>query len=565
MLTKLFSPIEKQKPSNIKFHLPIEYNDKMREISNIVLDDCEINDNNSIYKHIFNNNKLNWNKYYTTDTKFLSQMQYLITNFNNKTNIENNLIDDVENILDELNNETGFYEKYNYIDIEFLKEINYSAIALQWLSLYQLTSPFLTLIIPIIMLIIPFILLKFQRVNITLTTYTNVLINLFKHHVLGQLITQFNNVSWDRRVFIIMSIGFYFVNIYQNIITCYKFYTNIYKIRTSLLKVKKFIELSLDNMDNVNSLCKDKLILFVNKNNTIKNTLLHFKNDIDLINAEKISIFQLTKIGNLFKSFYELFSNNDYKASLDYIIDLQIFTDNISNLATHIKNNRISLCKFTKKSTNFTNAYYAPLINNTSISNSYKIDKNIIITGPNAAGKTTLLKTTLFNIILSQQIGMGCYSKANIFPYDIFHSYINIPDTSERDSLFQAEARRCKDILNSIENNSSKLRHFCIFDELYSGTNPNEAIASATSFLTYISEIKNINYLLTTHYVSLCKLLKDNSNIENNYMDTIDNKPTYKLKNGISQVKGGIKVLQELNYNKNIINNAEKILNNIDI
>ena len=108
MLTKLFSPIEKQKPSNIKFHLPIEYNDKMREISNIVLDDCEINDNNSIYKHIFNNNKLNWNKYYTTDTKFLSQMQYLITNFNNKTNIENNLIDDVENILDELNNETGF-------------------------------------------------------------------------------------------------------------------------------------------------------------------------------------------------------------------------------------------------------------------------------------------------------------------------------------------------------------------------------------------------------------------------------------------------------------------------
>ena len=116
------------------------------------------------------------------------------------------------------------FEKYNYIDIEFLKEINYSAIALQWLSLYQLTSPFLTLIIPIIMLIIPFILLKFQRVNITLTTYTNVLINLFKHHVLGQLITQFNNVSWDRRVFIIMSIGFYFVNIYQNIITCYKFY-----------------------------------------------------------------------------------------------------------------------------------------------------------------------------------------------------------------------------------------------------------------------------------------------------------------------------------------------------
>ena len=55
---------------------------------------------------------------------------------------------------------------------------------------------------------------------------------------------------------------------------------------------------------------------------------------------------------------------------------------------------------------------------------------------------------------MSQQIGYGCYSSAKIKCYDNFHSYLNIPDTSGRDSLFQAEARRCKDILETITNNN---------------------------------------------------------------------------------------------------------------
>ena len=113
----------------------------------------------------------------------------------------------------------------------------------------------------------------------------------------------------------------------------------------------------------------------------------------------------------------------------------------------------------------------------------------MLITGPNAAGKTTLLKTTLFNLILSQQIGYGFFDKSNICVFDHFHCYLNIPDTSGRDSLFQAEARRCKEILDIIKN-KNKEKHFCIFDELYSGTNPYEAVASAYSYILYI--IKNM-------------------------------------------------------------------------
>jgi DNA mismatch repair ATPase MutS len=193
--------------------------------------------------------------------------------------------------------------------------------------------------------------------------------------------------------------------------------------------------------------------------------------------------------------------------------------------------------------------------------------KNLIITGPNAAGKTTILKTTLFNILLSQQIGYGFYKSAKINPYDYIHCYINIPDTSGRDSLFQAEARRCKDILDCIEENPKK-RHFCVFDELYSGTNPYEAIASAYSYLNFMNSNKNVNYILTTHYIDLClKIERHDKQLTNNYHMDIDLKDNdfvykYKLKEGISEIKGGIKVLKELNYPKSLIKLTESIIEN---
>ena len=131
------------------------------------------------------------------------------------------------------------------------------------------------------------------------------------------------------------------------------------------------------------------------------------------------------------------------------------------------------------------------MINNKPVKNNVSLRKNIIITGPNAAGKTTILKATLFNTILSQQIGCGFYSNAEIYPYHYIHCYLNIPDTSGRDSLFQAEARRCKDILDVIVSSNKNERHFCIFDELFSGTNPYEAVGSAYSYLKFLSTSQN--------------------------------------------------------------------------
>ena len=151
-------------------------------------------------------------------------------------------------------------------------------------------------------------------------------------------------------------------------------------------------------------------------------------------------------------------------------------------------------------------------------------------------------------------------------PYDYLHCYLNIPDTSGRDSLFQAEARRCKEIISSIDDVNSNNRHFCIFDELYSGTNPYEAVASAFAFIKYL-KTKNVNFILTTHYINLCESIEREELCENFKMNINIKKNkefeyTYKLIEGISTVKGGVKVLRELNYPENIISDTNTYLEN---
>ena len=113
------------------------------------------------------------------------------------------------------------------------------------------------------------------------------------------------------------------------------------------------------------------------------------------------------------------------------------------------------------------------------------------------------------------------------------------------------------------------LRHFCVFDELYSGTNPYEAVSSAYAFLNYLNKYENVNFVLTTHFLDLCRRLDKEKGIHNYHMkiENVDDdfKYTYQLEKGISFIKGGIKVLKDLEYPTEIIDNTKAILKELDV
>jgi DNA mismatch repair ATPase MutS len=199
----------------------------------------------------------------------------------------------------------------------------------------------------------------------------------------------------------------------------------------------------------------------------------------------------------------------------------------------------------------------------TVIKNDCDLDTHMVITGPNASGKTTTIKSCMLNLILAQQFGFGCFETCRLTPVDNLHCYLNIPDTSGRDSLFQAEARRCKDIIDDVDERGSEETHFCIFDELYSGTNPDEAVSAAHAFMEYLTSKPNIKCLLTTHYLKLCSKLSKKKAIDNYHMKTNTSTDkeeqfvyTYKLERGISRVKGGIKVLMDMKFPKSILDST---------
>lgn len=573
----MISNIEK---INHFFHLPISYNKDKMELNKNIITDLELVETcdpsgisilhntfqpkNCFGKKILNN----FSTYYTTDTYFLKDSQKLLKTYSAMpTSMVDQDYDKLLGIWDEIKNDTGFKEKYHYIDWIQWEYLNKNEHFLQVMSIYNLAAPVLSLLVPFIILIIPFFVIKLKGLDISISEYKEILQVIASQHAIGKLFTQFNEVKLDEKVYLLVSAAFYIFSIYQNMLTCLRFHQNMIKIHEHLTDIQLYIEHTEKTMYNF-LLYSGSLTTYDSFNNDIKKHLFvlsDFKLKLANIHPYELNLTKIGEMGIVLKAFYDIYSHPEYNESFLYSFGFHGYIDNLEGLQMNIQNKHIHFAKFTNKlkKSKMNDFYYPSLVQHNPIKNSYSFKKNMIITGPNASGKTTVLKSALINVILTQQMGCGFYDNTTILcPFKYIHCYLNIPDTSGRDSLFQAEARRCKDILDIIqENKDKKDTHFCTFDELYSGTNPDEAVMSAYAFMTYIMKYKNVNCMLTTHFIDLCVKMDKNEQVENYHMKTEKTgdssfQYTYQLKKGISCVRGGFKVLEDMNYPKEIIDNT---------
>jgi MutS domain V len=561
------------------FRLPITYleESKIHTLSKTVSDDLEltVSTNKPIYEYLFQpKHKFGrdlipeWNKQYSTATDFLNDSKQVLKNMNSyshkmtatsKHEINCELFGE---IWKETKENEDFYLKYGFIDWNFFKYLNRSPNFLEAITLANIVSPVLSLLIPVLLLIFPFIILRLQNIPINFEMYCDVLKTIAQHHFIGKAMTSLSDMSLDKLLYLAVTFGFYLLQIYQNINQCRNFYQNMATMNTHLCEMKSFVQHSIQSMETFIDLNKDYATYgpFIKETERQLYELRQMYHEFENIQPFEISIYKFTEMGYMLKCYYELHCNDTYESALRYACGFAGYIDNLSGVFENLESGRVHFAEFSKEvQCDIQQQYYPPLAQESPVKNDCSLRKNIIISSPNAGGKTTMIKTTTLNVIFSQQVGCGFYNGCTLQPYTHIHSYLNIPDTSGRDSLFQAESRRCKEIIDVIcESDSTKARHFCIFDELFSGTNPLEATKSAFAFLKYLSKFENVSFVLTTHYISVCKRMKRAGTVQNYKMDVIQEEDgsvlyTYKMKKGISRIQGAVKILEQMNYPPEII------------
>ena len=572
------------------FKLPIYYNEKKRKLNANIIKDLELvknanssadssanssafpdmsnNQSKSMYDHYLNVETPlaatlvdNISEYYTTDVNFLKDNQKILKTYIRLDESRN--YKEMIHLWKEIKTDTGFKDKYFYINWKMWDWLNKSEHFLQIMSVYNMMSPLISLIVPIIILIVPFFVIRIKGVVLTMDEYIEVLKVVMSNHAIGKLFTQFNNVSTGEKAYLVISALFYVFSIYQNILVCIRFNENMRKIHRYLGDVRDYLDNTIRTMKNYITYAGE-MVTHMNFTHTLKSnmtTLEGFRDRLYLISNYELSNYKkLFEIGSVQKYFYELYQDEQYNAAIEYSFGFNGYIDCIEGLQDNISDKKLHMCEYTDNGSKvkISNNYYAALKDETPIRNDIKLKENLIITGPNASGKTTILKSVMLNLIFSQQFGCGFYESAKIKPFDHIHCYLNIPDTSGRDSLFQAEARRCKEIIDCVNENKQET-HFGIFDELYSGTNPDEAVVSATAFMEYMTKFKNVSCMLTTHYTKVCTNLNNKVRIVNMFMETSKSKLNntikfkYQLKRGISRVRGAFNILNEMNYPKEIL------------
>ena len=171
------------------FRLPIQYlkATDIHELPANVKNDLELVENStnkdkkSMYDYLFmpsnafgKNLIPQWSNQFTNNTDFLKDTNDIISSwseFSKDNEYDNNNKIDFLNAWKMVKKDSSFLEKYSFIDWEPIKHLNKYPEILQILTILNISSPVLSLLLPIMFLVIPFFLLKLQRVPITFSAY----------------------------------------------------------------------------------------------------------------------------------------------------------------------------------------------------------------------------------------------------------------------------------------------------------------------------------------------------------------------------------------------------------
>lgn len=244
----------------------------------------------------------------------------------------------------------------------------------------------------------------------------------------------------------------------------------------------------------------------------------------------------------------EILSNNKIIAQIDFLQSKAMYGNEINGVILDLSKDRSIILK---------NARHPLIDKNKVISNTYQLDENkriLIISGPNAGGKTVSLKTVGLLVLMNQCGLMIPISSGSLSYFD--NIYIDIGDNqslSDNLSTFSAHISNISNIVNKVKGND-----LVLIDELGTGTDPLEGEAIAISTIKYLKK-RNCFALVSSHFSRLKEYAFLNKNIENSSMIFNEEQliPTYIFKQGVPGKSYALDVASRYGLKEEIINDAK--------
>lgn len=190
------------------------------------------------------------------------------------------------------------------------------------------------------------------------------------------------------------------------------------------------------------------------------------------------------------------------------------------------------------------------------VANSINEDKPVLITGSNASGKSTFLKSVAICSILAQTI-YTCPAEEYKAPfYRIYSSMALSDDLDLGESYYIVEIKSLKRIVDASQKEGARI--LCFIDEVLRGTNTVERIAASSEILRSLAK-SNVMCFAATHDIELTHILQkyyanyhfDEEVRDNNVIFS------YLLKNGKASSRNAIKLLEIIGYSNDIVNDSE--------
>ena len=245
----------------------------------------------------------------------------------------------------------------------------------------------------------------------------------------------------------------------------------------------------------------------------------------------------------------ELFTIHEYLGLLDASIAVASYRESVKAYAVP----RIDFSGAAKA------VYHAaelrhPLIEN-PVSNSLTAESSALVTGSNASGKSTFLKTVALNAIFAQSICTALCKTYSAGAFYIFSSMALTDDLQSGDSYYIAEIKSLKRIVDFTQSGKTVL---CVIDEVLRGTNTVERIAASSEILSCLAR-PSVLCIAATHDIELCALLDGDYTLYH-FQEQIDGNEMffdYKLREGAAATRNAIQLLKIMGLDASLVLRAE--------